>query len=178
MKHAVEIGVFFTIAVLIMGVAWWLSHAESFILSPQLAPSVQPPLGKPVQGLPDVPPDTQQVFPSDAANITDFTDCVAAGYPVAESFPRQCRTANGRLFVEDVTVDDAPPNSRARDGCVITGCSGQLCADEELVSTCEYKEEYACYRNALCVRKDDGACGWVETMEIVECLADARGGTR
>ncbi|HSB46369.1 MAG TPA: hypothetical protein VLD37_00005, partial [Candidatus Bilamarchaeum sp.] len=31
--------------------------------------------------------------------IKSFEDCVRAGYPVMESFPRQCRTPDGRIFV-------------------------------------------------------------------------------
>lgn len=31
--------------------------------------------------------------------ITTFAECVAAGYPVMESYPRQCR-ADGQTFVE------------------------------------------------------------------------------
>jgi len=34
-------------------------------------------------------------------NITSFEECVAAGNPVMESYPRQCR-ANGQLFVEEI----------------------------------------------------------------------------
>jgi hypothetical protein len=34
--------------------------------------------------------------------IDSFEACVQAGYPVMESYPRQCRTADGHLFVEQV----------------------------------------------------------------------------
>jgi len=34
--------------------------------------------------------------------ITDFTGCADAGYPVMESYPRQCRTPDGTLFVERI----------------------------------------------------------------------------
>lgn len=34
--------------------------------------------------------------------ITSFGDCVAAGYPVMESYPRQCREPGGVLFIESV----------------------------------------------------------------------------
>lgn len=38
--------------------------------------------------------------PPDAfAGINSFEDCAAAGYPIMESFPEQCRTPDGRLFV-------------------------------------------------------------------------------
>lgn len=32
--------------------------------------------------------------------IKDFEDCVKAGFPVLESFPRQCRTPDGNAFTE------------------------------------------------------------------------------
>lgn len=35
--------------------------------------------------------------------ITNFTECVTAGYPVMESYPRQCQ-ANGQVFVEEVEI--------------------------------------------------------------------------
>jgi len=34
--------------------------------------------------------------------INNFNECAAAGFPVAESFPRQCRTPDGRAFIEDI----------------------------------------------------------------------------
>ncbi|MDH7594283.1 MAG: hypothetical protein QHG99_08045 [Methanomicrobiales archaeon] len=35
--------------------------------------------------------------------IEDFDTCVSAGYPVMESCPRQCRTPEGQVFIEDLT---------------------------------------------------------------------------
>lgn len=34
--------------------------------------------------------------------VTNFEQCAAAGYPIMESYPRQCRTVDGRLFFEAV----------------------------------------------------------------------------
>ncbi|MDO8571583.1 MAG: GerMN domain-containing protein [bacterium] len=34
--------------------------------------------------------------------VLSFNECAAAGYPIAESYPRQCRTPDGRTFVEDI----------------------------------------------------------------------------
>jgi eight-cysteine-cluster-containing protein len=65
--------------------------------------------------------------------------------------------------------DGDPPPSAA---CFVGGCSNQLCADEPLASTCEWREEYACYRDATCERQADGACGWTPTPELLECLDD------
>jgi hypothetical protein len=34
------------------------------------------------------------------SEVKNFEDCVKAGYPVLESFPRQCRTPDGKVFTE------------------------------------------------------------------------------
>src|SRR3989338_698665 len=39
---------------------------------------------------------------SDAGAITNFKECADAGNPIMESYPRQCITADGPLFVEDI----------------------------------------------------------------------------
>jgi hypothetical protein len=55
--------------------------------------------------------------------------------------------------------------------CIKTGCSGQICADETMMSTCEYRAEYECYKKATCERQDDGNCGFTKTPELTSCLA-------
>ena len=40
--------------------------------------------------------------PTDASLIDSFEDCVTAGNPVMESYPRQCRTSDGKHFVESI----------------------------------------------------------------------------
>lgn len=216
--------------------------------------------------------------------VSNFADCAAAGYPVMESYPRQCKTPNGETFKEDIgneldkddliriaeprpnvtissplTVkgmargnwffeasfpitlldregnilaqvpaqakgdwmttefvpfeailtftapiagsgtlilqkdnpsglpehDDelrvpvvfkadistsTPPVAKA---CIVTGCSSQLCAEEKVISTCEYREEYACYKTAACERQASGKCGWTETAALRTCLSKA-----
>lgn len=56
--------------------------------------------------------------------------------------------------------------------CVKTGCSGQVCADHDVFTTCEFRPEYACYREATCERQADGNCGWTESAELSACLAN------
>ena len=55
--------------------------------------------------------------------------------------------------------------------CIKTGCSGQICADETKMSTCEYRSEYECYKKAACERQDDGNCGFTKTPTLTSCLA-------
>lgn len=40
--------------------------------------------------------------------INSFEDCVEAGNPVMESYPRQCMTAEGKNFVEEINQDKIP----------------------------------------------------------------------
>jgi hypothetical protein len=83
------------------------------------------------------------------------------------------------------TTDPVPPADTDPDGgaaegaeagaavpCKKTGCSGTICAEEDMVSTCEFKPEYACYRDATCERQGDGACGWTKSAELDACLAN------
>lgn len=59
----------------------------------------------------------------------------------------------------------------ATGGCFIGGCSNQICSDQSgAVSTCEYREEYACYQSAKCERQASGQCGWTETPEFAICM--------
>ena len=39
--------------------------------------------------------------------INSFADCEAAGYPILESYPRQCNTPSGKHFVEDIGTTPA-----------------------------------------------------------------------
>ncbi len=39
------------------------------------------------------------------SKISNFEECVKAGYPVMESYPRQCTVPGGRFFVEQVVPE-------------------------------------------------------------------------
>ena len=229
---------------------------------------------------------------NEGSEITNFTECMEAGNPVMESYPRQCRSADGRLFTEEIKIpsgevsnlirvtspkqnqeiaspltitgeargtwyfeasfpvvlvdwdgliiaeghaeaqsdwmteefvpfkatltfkaptyknngalilqkdnpsglpqydraleipilfQDTPKEEvvetgRERGGCIITGCSGQVCAEGDVVTTCEYKSEYACYEQAVCERQGDSQCGWTLTTSIGRCLQEVSSG--
>jgi hypothetical protein len=210
--------------------------------------------------------------------VSNFTECVAAGYPVMESFPRQCKTPEGRNFTEIIDGEDfsnlitvttpapgvavkspfevrgkargqwffeasfpvklldgngkeiaavpaeaegewmttefvpfkavltfakpatptgtlvlekdnpsgLPENAASvsipvrfeagtvsQAACRPTGCSGQICSDQSVVSTCEYSPVYACYKTAKCERQANGSCGWTDTAGLRQCIASA-----
>jgi len=78
------------------------------------------------------------------------------------------------------TMPIAPPDEKDLSGskptkpiakpCIVSGCSSQICGEESLMSTCEYREEYTCYQKASCERQADGACGWTMTETLRSCL--------
>ncbi len=72
---------------------------------------------------------------------------------------------------EKTPTGDVIPTTKA---CVVSGCSGQICSDEQVMSTCEFKEAYACYKTARCERQTSGKCGWTETNELLSCLNQKR----
>src|SRR3989344_3568458 len=69
-------------------------------------------------------------------------------------------------------VEEIAETGRERGGCMVTGCSGQVCADGDVITTCEYKPEYACYENAVCERQADDQCGWTLTATVGRCLQE------
>ncbi len=40
--------------------------------------------------------------PQPMVTVLSFADCAKAGYPVMESYPRQCKTLDGRTFAEEI----------------------------------------------------------------------------
>ena len=54
--------------------------------------------------------------------------------------------------------------------CFKTGCSSQVCSDEEVITTCEWRSEYECYKTAKCERQANGKCGFTDTPELRRCL--------
>lgn len=75
-------------------------------------------------------------------------------------------------FNFSVSKQDTPIVTTPAGACYRTGCSSQICSDQPgLASTCEYKEEYACYQTASCERQASGQCGWTQTPDLQACLA-------
>ena len=68
-----------------------------------------------------------------AATVNSFSDCAAAGYPIAESYPRQCKTPDGRTLTEDIGnavevaeliyADSQKPNTVVQSPLMVTGAA-------------------------------------------------------
>lgn len=101
------------------------------------------------------------------AALLDPSGIIISGdrYTVRESG----RTARGRTASAAYKRLQNPVATQ----CFVGGCSGQICSDQEgVISTCEFRPEYACYQTATCARQADGQCGWTETPELAACLGE------
>jgi hypothetical protein len=62
----------------------------------------------------------------------------------------------------------------AEGDCIVTGCSGEVCAPFPVDTTCVWLPEYECLRLTTCelLQSAGGTqtCGWVQTPEYLECL--------
>jgi hypothetical protein len=68
----------------------------------------------------------------------------------------------------------APPQPELPP-CHVGGCSSQVCSERQgIITTCEFKAEYACYHSATCERQDSGKCGWTQTPELTSCIDNSR----
>jgi hypothetical protein len=69
--------------------------------------------------------------PAKSPVINSFEECLGAGYPIMESYPRQCKTPEGQTFVEDIgnalekadliRVDEPSPNDLVQNPLTVTG---------------------------------------------------------
>lgn len=79
------------------------------------------------------------------------------------------------IFVFNVMPRVSVKNPEPEGKCYVGGCSSQLCSDKpDAVSTCEYREEYACYKTATCKRQSSGECGWTKTAALSACLINSK----
>ena len=51
----------------------------------------------------DPPPSPRPIRSPPADGIDSFEECAAAGYPIAESYPEQCFTPDGRSFTRVIS---------------------------------------------------------------------------
>jgi len=119
-----------------------------------------------------------EVGNADAGSCSLDSDCptiYCIRAPCPQNTCDQGRCVAGRIAGE---VDPAAERVvvKERDGCVVGGCSSQLCSDSSdgpLMSTCEWRDLYACYQEfGVCERQDGGKCGWTQTEGLSQCLIE------
>jgi hypothetical protein len=82
----------------------------------------------------------------DLNEIVSFEECVNAGYPIMESYPRQCITSDGQIYVEELPVsgDFIVGGDADEHGCI--GSSGYSWCEPK--NKCLRIWEEACYESA------------------------------
>ena len=122
--------------------------------------------------------------------INNFDDCARAGYPILESYPRQCKTPDGKTFTEiipliepepigpdtEVFTDPTEPEEdfcgRSSYGkcltdlnCITGGCSKEVCQskdEEPVITTCVFKECYNVEKYSRQCKCVNEQCQWYE----------------
>lgn len=119
--------------------------------------------GKIIYGTPDT--KTGYIIFNKANPTADVSKNVSLWVPVRF----QETSSSGNTFL-------TPPGGTKE--CRKTGCSGQICSDIDLITTCEFRQEYTCYQSARCERQATGECGFTQTSELSNCLAQRGSSTQ
>ena len=117
---------------------------------------------------------TGEMISEGAAAMTHPDGVIVAGYfaPVTGPGGRAQTLKATKFYLRAGTqIGGQPPGARR---CFKTGCSSEVCADRDVVTTCIFRPEFACYQKAVCARQANGECGFTQTPELLACLARAR----
>jgi hypothetical protein len=74
-----------------------------------------------------------------------------------------------------VASEPSPDQAAPGGACQTQGCSNTICgepSDSQVMTTCEWRAQYECYKSAACERQPDGKCGWTQTAALTACLTN------
>ena len=77
------------------------------------------------------------------------------------------------IILNKTNKNTSPTINQTEKTCKKAGCSNALCVESDqknTASTCEWKDEYACYQKAKCERQSNGKCGFTQDEELKNCL--------
>ena len=116
----------------------------------------------------------EELISKASKEMTSADGILVAGSTVSVKGPAgRAATLKASQFYLRVTKQGSvtPPNRENRSkACIRSGCSNQVCSDVPMMTTCEWRPEYACYQKARCERQSDGKCGFTQTPELTACL--------
>lgn len=114
------------------------------------------------------PAETQTEKLAVKINESEKTILIKPPIEVPENLPKIIEKINGfENNLNSAKVMECTKNS----DCTVTGCSGQVCAKEEAITTCEYLPQYDCYKLTSC-ECIEGKCAWKETPKFQKCLQE------
>ncbi len=90
----------------------------------------------------------------ESMNISNFEECINAGNPAMESYPRQCR-ANGQTFIENIELPTDKPLDLVRIESECTQGGGNWLAEYK---ECEYLSKEWCDENGGEFKECESAC--------------------
>ena len=77
------------------------------------------------------------------------------------------------ILITSCTVQNNQVECSSDLDCALAGCSSQLCVQKEkaseIITTCEYKQEYECLKLTSCSCINN-KCSWEENQVYEECL--------
>jgi hypothetical protein len=102
--------------------------------------------------------------PTITKEMNSFDDCAKAGYPILESYPRQCRAPDGRIFVEPRVSEVCASDQECGEGFY---CKHGLCT--------EFLPDMSCLIDDDCqlINKDlRFSCCWAGACEPIDYSLD------
>lgn len=103
---------------------------------------------------------------SDTITIHTFEQCVRAGYPVLESYPRQCSLPDGKFFTETILVSSCKADG---DCPQFEYCQSGSCTPMDLQTQCSYdsdctlvnvEDRFSCCYTGACRQVDYAQSSW------------------
>jgi len=74
------------------------------------------------------------------------------------------------LSYGDQIFTSSVDESNYQKKCIRTGCSGEICSDQNVITPCQYRCEYGCYQNYAKCEEVDSSCQWVEEAGFSFCM--------
>lgn len=134
-------------------------------------PAAEPSTSDPIRGKKKTPPPTTTSPVPPTPPITASEGSTATAIRGKKSPPPPTTTSPPNSYRNPRSP--RAPAPRGAKPCYVGGCSGQVCSDKAgVITTCESRPEYACYKTAACERQLDGQCGWTQTSALKECLSN------
>jgi len=109
--------------------------------------------------------------------INSFESCVSAGNPVLESFPRQCISSEGELFVENILRNYVGYNKEECSKIQVLCTPDREYFSDKTGCGCELKEigeeKFFCPKESrnvgFCIEIYQPVCGWNDP-EKIQCI--------